>query len=146
MPELPEVETIKKSMRAALENAEILDVCVQNRSLRQPVPDDFEKIIRGTKILHIYRIAKYAIWDLSNGYSIIWHFGMSGKIRILSQKNPVLEKHDHVMIQTNKGTLIYNDPRRFGVVTICRSDKVFANPLLSRLGIDPPKLKTENEQ
>ena len=62
---------------------------------------------------------------------------MSGKIKIDNKANPILEKHDHVVINTTKGTLIYNDPRRFGVITICRAENIFTNPLLCRLGLDP---------
>ena len=137
MPELPEVETIKESMRKALDGAVVESVVVYNRNLRQPIPEGFENIVSDTKIIRLYRIAKYAVMELSNGYSVIWHFGMSGKIKIKHEPNPVLEKHDHVVMKTTKGILIYNDPRRFGVVTICLTDEVFTNPLLCHLGVDP---------
>lgn len=137
MPELPEVETIKESMRKALDDAVIKSVTVYNRSLRQPIPDEFESVVAGARIIKFYRIAKYAVMELDNGYSVIWHFGMSGKIKISHETNPILEKHDHVVMKTTKGVLIYNDPRRFGVVTICLTDKIFTTPLLCHLGIDP---------
>jgi formamidopyrimidine-DNA glycosylase len=75
--------------------------------------------------------------ELDNGYSVIWHFGMSGKIKICDGENLKLEKHDHVMIKTTRGVIVYNDPRRFGVVTYCKSDKISENPLLCHLGLDP---------
>lgn len=137
MPELPEVETIKESMSQALNGAIIESAEVYNRNLRQPVPDEFESTVTGAKIIKFYRIAKYAVMELDNGYSVIWHFGMSGKIKISHETNPILEKHDHVVIKTTKGVLIYNDPRRFGVVTICLTDKIFTNSLLCHLGVDP---------
>ena len=137
MPELPEVETIKESMRKALSGAIIESVIIYNRKLRQLIPLGFEKTVLRAQIIRFYRIAKYAIMELNNGYSIIWHFGMSGKIKINNKANPILEKHDHVVMNTSKGSLIYNDPRRFGVVTICRTKNILTNPLLCHLGLDP---------
>ena len=137
MPELPEVETIKEAMREAVENARIESIVIYNRHLRQDIPNDFEKKICETQIIRLYRMAKYAIMVLANGYSVIWHFGMSGKIKITKEKNPSLEKHDHVVITTTNGTIIYNDPRRFGVVTLCKTNKINENPLLCHLGLDP---------
>lgn len=137
MPELPEVETIKESMRKSLDGATINSAKVYNRSLRLPVPDNFEKTICKAKICRIYRIAKYALWELDNNYSVIWHFGMSGKVKITDKMPKVLEKHDHVVINTSQGNLIYNDPRRFGVVTIAKTSQLKTNPLFKNLGVDP---------
>lgn len=137
MPELPEVETIKESMRKTLNNAVIKSVIVYNRSLRLPVPDNFEKIICGTKICRIYRIAKYALWELDNNYSIVWHFGMSGKVKITDITPDVLERHDHIIMHTTKGIIIYNDPRRFGLVTVIKTSQLKTNPLFRSLGLDP---------
>lgn len=137
MPELPEVETIKESMRKSLAEATINSAMVYNRSLRIPVPDNFEKTIGKAKICRIYRIAKYALWELDNNYSVIWHFGMSGKVKITDKLPEVLEKHDHIVIGTSKGNLIYNDPRRFGMVTIAKTSRLKTNPLFKNLGVDP---------
>lgn len=137
MPELPEVETIKESMRKSLADATISSAKVYNRSLRQPVPNNFEKIVCKAKICRIYRIAKYALWELDNNYSIIWHFGMSGKVKISDIMPDALEKHDHIVITTSKGILIYNDPRRFGLVTIVKTSQLRENPLFKNLGLDP---------
>jgi len=137
MPELPEVETIKESMRKTLVGAQIESVVIRNRRLRLPVPDTFEETVSGARIVKLYRIAKYAVMELDNGCSIIWHFGMSGKIRIEHNANPILQKHDHVVIYTDVASLIYNDPRRFGVVTVCNSDNISADPLICHLGLDP---------
>lgn len=137
MPELPEVETIKESMRKSVEGAFIESVRVLRRDLRLPIEPDFEKKILKKKITRLYRIAKYAVMELEENNSIVWHFGMSGKIKISHEENPELQKHDHVVIKTSKGTIIYNDPRRFGVVTLVESDKLSANPLFKSLGLDP---------
>jgi len=137
MPELPEVETIKEAMRKAVDGARIESVLVRQRRLRVNIPSNFEDLICGAKISRLYRMAKYAIMELDNGYSIIWHFGMSGKITIVQNTNPVPEKHDHVIINTSNGALVYNDPRRFGLVSLCESDKLKECPFLCHLGLDP---------
>lgn len=137
MPELPEVETIKESVKKVFEGSIIESVKVYNRHLRINVPDNFEKTVSHAKIMRIYRIAKYAIMDLDNDYSIIWHFGMSGKIKIVKESDFTLEKHDHIIVKTNKGVLIYNDPRRFGLVTIAKTLALAENPIFAHTGIDP---------
>jgi len=137
MPELPEVETIKEAMRNAIDGALIKSVRIRNRHLRQKIPDNFENIVCLSHVRRLYRIAKYAIMELDNGYCIIWHFGMSGKIKIEKESGFALEKHDHVVISTSKGILIYNDPRRFGLVSLIETTKINENPLFSNLGCDP---------
>lgn len=137
MPELPEVETIKEAMRKSVEGASIESVTVFKRNLRLPVPPDFEEKITGKRIKRLYRIAKYVVMELCGGYSVVWHFGMSGKVTISHEVNPELKKHDHVVIKTNRGIIIYNDPRRFGVVTLIKSDELYENPIFKSLGLDP---------
>ncbi|MBO6282023.1 MAG: bifunctional DNA-formamidopyrimidine glycosylase/DNA-(apurinic or apyrimidinic site) lyase [Alphaproteobacteria bacterium] len=137
MPELPEVETIKNTVAAAVDGAVILNVIVNQPKLRLPVPNDFTKQIVGARIESFKRIAKYMLINLNNGQTIIWHFGMSGKIKIKSQMPTTFEKHDHLIIETDKGTLIYNDPRRFGLVVLCESDKIKQHKLFADLGPDP---------
>ena len=118
MPELPEVETIKNAVEKAVNGAQILSVTVRQPKLREPVPADFGERIRGAKIIGLKRIAKYMITELDNGLSIIWHFGMSGKIKTQSDEPQTLDKHDHIVILTDKGAIIYNDTRRFGLFTL----------------------------
>ena len=137
MPELPEVETIKNTVAAAIDGAVILDAVVNQPKLRLPVPNDFRACITGARIVSFKRIAKYMLVGLDNGQTIVWHFGMSGKIKIESQMPTILEKHDHLIIKTDKGILIYNDPRRFGLVTLCESDKIRQHKLFKHLGPDP---------
>lgn len=137
MPELPEVETIKNMVAEVLNDAVVIDVEVKQRKFREQMPEDFEKILKGAKVTALRRIAKYMLADLDNGYTIIWHFGMSGKFKILKTVPDVLDKHDHIIITTNKGVLVYNDVRRFGLVTYCESAKLKENHLISKLGLDP---------
>lgn len=137
MPELPEVETIKNTVAKTLLGAKIAKVTVRQRQFRQNVPEDFEKRIEGATVIALKRIAKYMLVELDNGQTIIWHFGMSGKIKIESILPNLLDKHDHIIFETSNGVIIYNDVRRFGLVTVCDSDKLKENPLLKELGLDP---------
>ena len=137
MPELPEVETIKNTVAKTLLGAKIAKVTVRQRQFRQNVPEDFEKRIEGATVIALKRIAKYMLVELDNGQTIIWHFGMSGKIKIESILPNQLDKHDHIIFETSNGVIIYNDVRRFGLVTVCDSDKLKENPLLKELGLDP---------
>lgn len=121
MPELPEVETIKEALRKAVEGAVIKKVIVRNRKFRIPVPVDFEDTLEGAAILKVYRIAKYAVLDLNNGFSLVWHFGMSGKVKITDTPPADLEKHDHIIIVTTRGILTFNDARRFGLMTCTKT-------------------------
>ena len=136
MPELPEVETIKESLKKAIDKKTIESVEVKNRKFREIIPNDFENIITNASIKKIYRIAKYIVIDLSNNYSIIWHFGMSGRIKFMDNICN-LDKHDHIIIKTNNGYIIYNDARRFGLITCCKTNNIKKHHLFSKIGIDP---------
>ncbi len=138
MPELPEVETIKRAVEAALKEAVIERVTVKQPCLRQNIPTDFAQQITGARIRTFERKAKYMLMHLDNGKTVIWHFGMSGKIKIESATTPnEPQKHDHVILETSKGRLIYNDPRRFGLIALCNTTNWRKNPLFINLGPDP---------
>jgi len=137
MPELPEVETIKRALDKVIKGAKISDTKVFCRKFRVPIPDCFEQKTICATITDIKRIAKYIVLELDNKHSIIWHLGMSGKIKICESINENPEKHDHVIIQTNKFYLIFNDTRRFGLLTYCKSDKIQEHHLLKGIGKDP---------
>ena len=137
MPELPEVETIKEALRKSISDATIEKVEIKNRRFREEIPSDFEKIVSNTRIVNIWRLAKYAIIDLDNGYSIIWHFGMSGKIKFFNDETTDFGKHDHVFFYTSIGILIYNDIRRFGLLSIEKTKDIYKNHLFSNIGLDP---------
>lgn len=136
MPELPEVETIKEALKRSIEGAEIEAVTIRNRHFREFIPEDFEQRILKSRVLKIYRKAKYIILNLSNNFCIIWHLGMSGKVKICEEL-PNLEKHDHVIISTNKGFIIYNDARRFGLITYTESELLNKHHLFIHTGLDP---------
>ena len=121
MPELPEVETIKKAVEKGIGKAKILSVEIRNRRLRDIIPDNIEKKITNATIVDYKRIAKYIVIALNNGFSILWHMGMSGKVKI-SDTPENIDKHDHIIMETSNGYLVYNDPRRFGLFTYEKSD------------------------
>lgn len=137
MPELPEVETIKEALKKSIEGAKIESIVVRNRKFREEIPADFEQAVANTTINKIYRIAKYLVLELDNGFSIIWHLGMSGRVKIQDDLPDELEKHDHVIIKTDKGYAIYNDARRFGLITYCESNRIKQHHLFANIGIDP---------
>ena len=107
MPELPEVETVMQAISKAIGFSNIINVIINNNRFREKIPDDFAEKICGSNIVSYQRIAKYIVIGLDNGMSMIWHLGMSGKIKICESINENPEKHDHVIIQTNKYCLIF---------------------------------------
>lgn len=137
MPELPEVETIKEALKKEITGVKINDVIVKNRTFRESVPAKFEDIIRNTMVLKVWRLAKYVIIDLDNGYSVIWHFGMSGKVKFIENPNGAYEKHDHIIFKLSKKEVIYNDVRRFGLLSYAKTDNIYSHHLFLHIGIDP---------
>lgn len=137
MPELPEVETIKTAVAKGIGCCRINDVIVRNQHLREEIPADLVVRIKGAGISGYQRIAKYIVIRLDNGYSLLWHMGMSGKVKLLDRLPAELEKHDHVIIKTGNGVIIYNDPRRFGLLTYCKTNELMQHHLLRRCGVDP---------
>ena len=136
MPELPEVETVKRAIQQTLAGSQILKIEVNNPHLRQIVPSDFGKVLTGGTFIDFRRIAKYIVLSLDNHYSILLHLGMSGTVR-LSKKKPDKQKHDHIVFETTKGYMVYNDPRRFGLCLAFKTAELEKHPLLTKLGIDP---------
>lgn len=136
MPELPEVETIKKAVEKGIGNAKILNIDIRNRRLRELVPEDMASKLKDATITGYKRIAKYIVISTDNDICIIWHMGMSGKVKI-SDTIENIDKHDHIIIKTTKGYVVYNDPRRFGLFTYEDEKNVLASKYLKNLGIDP---------
>lgn len=137
MPELPEVETIKNALIKAVDKANITKVSIFNNHFRKIIPDDFARRIEGAQVMAIRRKAKYLLLELSNGLTVIWHLGMSGKVKISDFPPENLEKHDHVLIETDKGTIVFNDARRFGMLTYEETNKLDNCSLFSHIGADP---------
>ena len=135
MPELPEVETTVNSLNI-LNNKKVIKVDTFVSQLRNPIPHLKLKKIIGAKLKRSRRIGKYIILDLNNSYSLIFHLGMSGRLKIKHADNYV-NKHDHVILSfNNKYYLVFNDPRKFGFIDISKTDKVESMKYISILGID----------
>ncbi len=143
MPELPEVETTRRGISAALRHATIDKVIIRQPKLRWPIPKTLASQLRHQTILAITRRGKYLLLLTTNG-TIIIHLGMSGCLRILAADTPIA-KHDHVdfMLDTDL-CLRYTDPRRFGTILWTPSDP-FQHRLIASLGVEPltPQLTGE---
>ena len=139
MPELPEVETVCRGLSPHMEGRVIAHVRVARRDLRQPVNADFEAKVEGHRIARIMRRAKYIIMELEGGGAVLAHLGMSGTFRIVAQDAfDEAKTHDHLEFETDQGTrVIYNDPRRFGIVMYVEQDALDAHPLLAHIGPEP---------
>ena len=139
MPELPEVETVKKGLEEILVNKTIKNINLSGFSLRFPIPKNFVSLASAKKILSIGRRAKYILFSLSDNISIISHLGMSGSYRILSYDESISykpNKHDHIIFQFEDFKVVYNDPRRFGYIFITDKDPN-DHKLIASLGPEP---------
>ena len=127
MPELPEVEIVKQSLSKKIEQKRIKKVIIKNRNLRFKIPLKFEKLLEKKKIKKVTRFSKYLILNFNDNSFCLIHLGMSGTIHLINKhiinkftntsfyNSPELpKKHNHVEIQFDDMSVIYNDPRRFG--------------------------------
>lgn len=138
MPELPEVETTKRGLSPVLGGKRITKVHQRRDNIRIPIPADFVQRIEGNVLKSIVRRAKYLQMYLDTGDVIICHLGMSGKFVIREKDDTPFAKHDHVIFETEDDMLaIYNDPRRFGIMTICRDDELESHKLFKDMAAEP---------
>ena len=135
MPELPEVQTTVQGLQILL-NKKITNIRIYSTKLRYEIPKNIQKILKNSKIIKIYRIGKYIVVNSQNHYSLIFHLGMSGRLRILKPSTFVKKKHDHFILKTKKNILIFNDARRFGFIDLFRTKKISKKLYISRLGLD----------
>ena len=126
MPELPEVQTTVQGLQILL-NKKITNIRIYSIKLRYEIPKNIQKILKNSKIIKIYRIGKYIVVNSQNHYSLIFHLGMSGRLRILKPSTFVNKKHDHFILKTKKNILIFNDARRFGFIDLFRTKKNLKN-------------------
>ncbi len=140
MPELPEVETTRQGLLAALEGQVLQTVEARVPALRFPLPADLAARLTGRKVVGIDRRAKYLLVALEDGQVLLIHLGMSGRMRVFpaGAELPPPEKHDHVIFRTVGGAEIrFNDARRFGVIDLMTADEVANHPMLRDLGPEP---------
>lgn len=142
MPELPEVETIRRSLQGPLEGARLLGVQVRDRRLRRPVSAVSLERLNGRQIAAIGRRGKYLLLHLAEGGGLLVHLGMSGRVLLLS-RDTALDAHDHVCWQFEEAGALagiemrFRDPRRFGLVLSRASGDIGGHPLLASMGPEP---------
>ncbi len=145
MPELPEVETVRRGLAPSMEGARIMRAQVNRPDLRWPFPVDFANRLTRRSVERLRRRSKYILADLDGGESLLIHLGMSGRMTVsgdpLGQfvhNHPAAEKHDHVVLDMDNGARItFNDPRRFGAMDLLPTASADAHPLLAKLGPEP---------
>ncbi|QLF69176.1 bifunctional DNA-formamidopyrimidine glycosylase/DNA-(apurinic or apyrimidinic site) lyase [Peteryoungia desertarenae] len=152
MPELPEVETVKRGLAPAMEGARVVQLELRRPDLRFPFPPGLSERISGQQVIALGRRAKYLLIDFADGAVLVSHLGMSGSYRIekddMSDMPGIFhhargkdEKHDHVVfhLERPEGRLrvIYNDPRRFGFLDLVERDKIEMHPSFLDLGPEP---------
>lgn len=138
MPELPEVETTRRGLLQAVNGRRVLSVQLHRQAIRTPIPVHFVQYVAGATIRDVRRRAKYLLIDLDNGQSILAHLGMSGSFTVVEKLGFILRKHDHVVFELDGGLLmIFNDPRRFGVIDLVETADAANHVLLKNLGPEP---------
>jgi formamidopyrimidine-DNA glycosylase len=148
MPELPEVETVRRVLEPVMTLARFAEVIVRRPDLRIPFPGNFANRLTGHTVLAVHRRAKYLLAPLSSKETLLMHLGMSGSFRVdvqepnrsasiaLATEGTV--RHDHVAFHMSTGAIVtFNDPRRFGFMDLVSTDTVPKHPVLSKLGPEP---------
>ena len=149
MPELPEVETVRRGLVPVMEGARFEKVEARRSDLRWPLPADFVKRLEGQTVTGLGRRAKYILADLSSGEVLLMHLGMSGSFRVaragedrtpgeFHHERSKAAAHDHIVFHmSNGGVATFNDPRRFGCMKLVPRDGLGHEPLLRALGPEP---------
>ncbi len=153
MPELPEVETVRLGLLPVMEGHVLTDVETRRDNLRIPFPQGFAARMRGRKVVRLRRRAKYLLADLDSGETLVIHLGMSGRMSVYAHgkqrrigsyvydKAPEgagTGKHDHVVFETDApARIVFNDHRRFGLMTLVDTKTIEQDKLFKDIGIEP---------
>jgi formamidopyrimidine-DNA glycosylase len=145
MPELPEVETVRRGLEPVMTGQTITQAAVNRPDLRWPFPPRMAERLTGAQVTGLRRRSKYILADLSTGESLLIHLGMSGRILISGamrgdfyHDHPAPAKHDHVVLNMDNGARItFNDARRFGAMDLLDTALGDAHPLLAKIGPEP---------
>ena len=149
MPELPEVETVRRGLAPVMEGARFVEVVAHRGDLRWPLPKDFAQRLKGETVTGLGRRAKYLLADLSSGDVLVMHLGMSGSFRVTHPRGETTPgryyhersqdlAHDHVVFVMSSGaTVRFNDPRRFGSMKLVPRSALDQEPLLRAIGPEP---------
>ena len=157
MPELPEVEIVKRSLFKKINKASIIDIKVKNKNLRYKIPRNFTTDLNGQKILRISRRSKYLIFYFKKKL-LLTHLGMSGKFILKRTRDKqlyktsfyydlnIIQKHNHIYFKLSNGfTLVYNDVRRFGFFKLYNISELNQIAFLKKLGVEPLSIKFNNQ-
>lgn len=140
MPELPEVETVRRGLAQAMEGRRINQVVVRRTDLRRPLPENFADALMGRTITQLGRRAKYLLIHLDDGTVVLAHLGMSGRM-VIEQGTEVevpARKHEHIAFAVGNGTVIrFSDPRRFGLMDLSTEEGLSTHTLLASIGPEP---------
>jgi formamidopyrimidine-DNA glycosylase len=149
MPELPEVETVRRGLQPVMEGSKIVKAEARRKDLRFPFQKDFVARLEGQTVTGLGRRAKYLMADLESGDVLLMHLGMSGSFRVIKDQDHKTpgqfhhprgedRAHDHVVFQMSSGAaVVFNDPRRFGYMKIIARKALDDEPLLKGLGPEP---------
>jgi formamidopyrimidine-DNA glycosylase len=144
MPELPEVEVVRRQLEPVMRGAQIKHVLLKRKNLRRPFPRGFASRLTGRRIRSVDRRGKYLLVALDSGDTLLMHLGMSGSFRInrdAKRRTSTAETagalHDHVVFTLSNGvTVTFNDPRRFGVMDLV-GDDLASHPVFAAMGPEP---------
>jgi formamidopyrimidine-DNA glycosylase len=149
VPELPEVETVRRGLQPAMEDARIARAEIRREGLRWPFPPNLAARLAGARVLRLRRRSKYILADLDTDETMLLHLGMSGRIVVsglgaahvpgrFHHTHPAPERHDHVVLDMESGARVtFNDARRFGALDLVPTATSEAHPLLATLGPEP---------
>ncbi|MGA2124725.1 MAG: bifunctional DNA-formamidopyrimidine glycosylase/DNA-(apurinic or apyrimidinic site) lyase [Xanthobacteraceae bacterium] len=149
MPELPEVETVRRGLAPVMEGARFARVEARRPDLRRPFPKNFVKRLEGQTVTGLGRRAKYLLADLTSGEVLLMHLGMSGSFRVAAEDGETMpgdfhhqrsqdRAHDHVVFHMSSGVRVtFNDPRRFGLMLLVPRAGLSDHPLMREVGPEP---------
>ncbi|MBU2992402.1 bifunctional DNA-formamidopyrimidine glycosylase/DNA-(apurinic or apyrimidinic site) lyase [Octadecabacter sp. 1_MG-2023] len=145
MPELPEVETVRRGLAPSMEGHVITRADVNRPDLRWPFPDSMAARLSGAKVTGLRRRSKYILADLDTGETLIIHLGMSGRMTVsgdplgqFHHDHPAPEKHDHVVFHMANGARVtFNDARRFGAMDLAETAQLEEHWLIKPIGPEP---------
>jgi len=137
MPELPEVETVRRGLALKMSGRHIIKAELRRQDLRRPFPPMLARTLTGARIGKLARRGKYILIELDDNGTLLLHLGMSGRITAGPADLPHAP-HDHVVLTLDDGTVVrFNDARRFGLLDYMRRGEEAAHPLLAGMGPEP---------
>lgn len=138
MPELPEVETVRRGLEPVLVGRCLERVVARRPDLRFPLPAGFAAALRGRRVTAVDRRGKHLLLFLDDDRVVMAHLGMSGRFHVFCEAPPPAEAHDHVIFETDAGVVVrFHDPRRFGFMDLTTRARLAGHPMLQRLGPEP---------